>query len=187
MFGLTLVDHLRLTFGHVIYTHRAHTQLAWRHARWDRWVQGAEALLMLVAALASVALVFSGEMAYGVVSATAASLAVCALVVRLVFAFDRSAGAHRICSARLWAIREQYRALLADVKDETLTLDDARERRDELMSRLHAIYENAPPADSSVYDAARRAVPGPQEVALTDEELDRFLPVSLHKGGSSAA
>jgi hypothetical protein len=187
MFGLTLVDHLRLTFGHVIYTHRAHTQLAWRHARWDRWVQGAEAVLMLVAALASVALVFSGETAYGVVSAIAASMAVCALVVRLVFDFDRSAGAHRVCSARLWAIREQYRALLADVKDENLTLDDARERRDVLMSKLHAIYENAPPADSSVYDAARRADPGPQEVALTDEELDRFLPVSLHKSGNSAA
>jgi hypothetical protein len=181
MFGLTLVDHLRLTFGHVIYTHRAHTQLAWRHARWNRWAQGAEALLMLVAALASVALVFSGETAYGIASATAASLGVCALIVRLVFDFDQSASAHRVCSARLWAIREQYRALLSDVKDETVTLDGARERRDVLMSMLHAVYEHAPPADSSVYDAARRAVPDAQEVALTDAELDRFLPVSLQK------
>ena len=187
MFGLTLVDHLRLTFGHVIYTHRAHTQLAWRHARWNRWAQGAEALLMLVAALASVALVFSGETAYGVVSATAASLGVCALIVRLVFDFDRTASAHRVCSARLWAIREQYRALLSDVKDESVTLDAARERRDVLMGMLHAVYEHAPPADSSVYDAARRAVPGAQEIALTDAELDRFLPVSLHKGGKAPA
>jgi len=28
MFQLSLVDHLRLTFGHVVYRQRAHSQLA---------------------------------------------------------------------------------------------------------------------------------------------------------------
>ena len=41
MFPLSLVDHLRLTFGHVIYSHKAHAQAAERQARLDRWLNEA--------------------------------------------------------------------------------------------------------------------------------------------------
>ena len=187
MFQLTLVDHLRLTFGHVIYAHRAHSQLALRHALWNRWLLGAEALLMLGAALASIALMLTGQTTYGVLTAVASAAAVGTLIVRLAWDFDRSASAHRACSARLWQIREQYRAVIADVRDESLTLDAARERRDALMGMLHAVYENAPPADRKVYEAARQALPTTDEGDLTDEEVNQFLPVSLHKGGTPAA
>lgn len=183
MFGLSLVDHLRLTFGHVIYTHRAHAALAWKHARWNRWLLGGEAILMLAAALAAVAVVSTGQTAFAVVAAVAAALAVCAVILRLVFDFDGSAVAHRACSARLWHIREQYRALLADLKDEHLTIDRARERRDELAGMLSAVYEHVPPADRAAYEAARRALPVEDETPVTDEEVDRFLPLALQKGG----
>jgi hypothetical protein len=187
MFGLTLVDHLRLTFGHVIYSHRAHSQLAERHARWNRWLRGGELLLMLSTALASVALLTTGEMAYAIATAVAAVLAVCLLAARLVFDFDASESAHRSCSARLWHIREQYRALLADLKDGALTLEGARERRDALMLTLQDVYENAPPADRAAYQSARQAIPADHEAVLADEEVDRFLPPSLQKGGTTAA
>jgi hypothetical protein len=187
MFGLTLIDHLRLTFGHVIYAHRAHAQLAARHAAWNRWLQGAEAILMLAAALASVALIVTGAAAYAVVTAIAAAIGVCTLVIRLVFDFDRSASAHRTCSAELWYIREQYRAVLTDMKDESLSIESARERRDALMAVLHAVYEKAPPADRRTYEAARHALPATHEGDLTDEEVDQFLPASLQKGGRPAA
>ena len=187
MFDLTLVDHLRMTFGHVIYTHRAHAELAARHARWNRWTQAAEALFVLTAALSSMALVSTGYSQLAVVCAVAGSAAVATLVARLAFDFDRRASAHRDCSARLWHIREQYRAVLADLQDGQLTLEGARERRDVLMSRLQAMYENAPPADRRIYEAARSSSPGAHENALTDEEVDRFLPASLQKGGKSAA
>jgi hypothetical protein len=187
MFALTLVDHLRLTFGHVIYAHRAHAQLAARHATWNRWLQGAEAILMLAAALAAIALVVTGWSGYGVMTAITAVLGAGTLIVRLAFDFDRSASAHRACSARLWYIREQYRAVLADVKDETLTVDAARERRDTLMAMLHAVYENAPPADRGAYEAARQALPGTHEGDLSDAEVDQFLPEPLRKGGQPAA
>ena len=186
MFGLTLVDHLRLTFGHVIYAHRAHSELALRHARWHRWLQAAEAILVFTAAIAALAVTFTGRTPYGVIAAVTASAAVIALILRLAFDFERSAYAHRACGARLWRIREEYRAVLSDLKDDLLTLDAARERRDALMARLHAIYEEAPPADRAIYEAARKALPGTDEGDLTEEEIDRFLPGSLQKGGKPA-
>lgn len=187
MFGLTLVDHLRLTFGHIIYTHRAHARLALRHSRWSRGLQVAEAVFVLGAAASSILLLQTGWAGYGIATAGTATVAVLILAIRLVFDFDNSAATHRTCSAQLWHLREQYRALLADLQDQSITLDIARERRDELMQRLHELYKNAPPFDRSAYEAARAALPAQHESVLSDEEVDRFLPESLKKAGKSAA
>jgi hypothetical protein len=187
MFGLTLVDHLRLTFGHVIYTHRAHSQLAVRHARWSRGLQCGEALAVIATAVTAMVSVQTGAGAYAIAAAVTAIAALIVFVVRLVFDFDTAASTHRACGAHLWALREQYRALLADLQDGSITLDVARDRRDALMQRLHDVYESAPPFDRQAYEAARAALPAQHEGALSDEEVDRFLPEALRKGGKSAA
>jgi hypothetical protein len=185
LLGLSLADHLRLTFGHVIYSHKVHTISAARHTRWDRSLKAAEALFMLATAVAAASLVFTLSPTHAIIAAAAATLGMCVLVVRLAFDFERSALAHRSCSTRLWLLREQYRALLADLKDGALTVDAARERRDALMATLHRIYENAPPADRERYQSARQALASVDESALTDEEIDRFLPPSLQKAEDS--
>jgi hypothetical protein len=187
MFGLTLVDHLRLTFGHIIYTHRAHSRLAMRYARWNRWSQAAEAGFMLIAAISSIALISAPQVPLAIVTAVAACGAIVTLLLRLVLDFDKRAAAHRTCSAQLWHLREEYRALLTDLKDGGVAIDQARERRDAVMHALHAVYEHAPPADRRTYEAARKALPTVHEDGLTDEEVDRFLPSSLKKSGKSAA
>jgi hypothetical protein len=187
MFQLTLVDHLRLTFGHVIHTHRAHARLALVHGRLGRSLLGAEAILVAAAAATSLALVQTGHSGYAIATGVSGTLALLVLVVRLVFDFDGSAGTHRTCSAHLWHLREQYRALLSDLQDGSITLDEARNRRDELMLRLHDLYKNAPPADRDAYDAARAALPSPHDAAANDEEVDRFLPDALKKDNQPAA
>ena len=47
MFQLSLVDHLRLTFGHVVYRHRAHSQLALTLSKWSRRLRAGEVVLMI--------------------------------------------------------------------------------------------------------------------------------------------
>lgn len=185
MFGLSLADHLRLTFGHVIYTHKVHATSAARHARWDRWLKGAEALFLLVTAVAAAAVVFTPQPPVAMVAAGAAVGAIAVLIIRLAADFEGSALAHRACSARLWHLREQYRAVLADLKDGALTIEAARDRRDALMATLQRIYEHAPPADREQYQSARQSLAALDEAVLSDEEIDRFLPASLQKGGGA--
>jgi hypothetical protein len=181
VFGLSLADHLRLTFGHVIYSHRVHAMTAARHARWDRWLKAAEALLMLLTAVAAAALVLTPDPRLAIAAASTAGLGMTVLIVRLAFDFERTSLAHRTCSTRLWHVREQYRAVLADLKDGALTIEAARDRRDALMATLQRVYEHAPAADREKYQSARLSLATLDEARLTDEEIDRFLPPSLQK------
>ena len=181
MFGLSLVDHLRLTFGHVIYSHKAHTVAAERHAQFDRWLKAGEALLMLLTTILAVALAFTLNPVHAWAAAVSATLAMGILIVRLTTHLDRSSHTHHVCGAHLWHVREQYRALLSDLRDGVLTPEAARDRRDGLMAALHRIYEDAPLPERARYRTARESLGPVQEAALTDEEIDQFLPASLHK------
>jgi hypothetical protein len=185
MFQLTLVDHLRMTFGHIVHRHRAHAQIAYSRSRWNRGLRAAEALLMTGVVVAALGAAFGRGYAYEIGSAVLAVLALACLLLHLTLDLDRSAQAHASCATRLWHIREQYRALLSDLSDGAVDIDTVRRRRDELAAELGSVYESAPPADPQAYQTAGAALLTADERALTDEEIDRFLPKSLQSAGES--
>ena len=186
MFELTLLDHLRMTFGHIVYRHRAHEQIAYSRARWNRGLRGAEALLMTGVAVTASGAAFGRGYAYAIGSVVLAVLALVTLLLHLTFDLDRSAQAHAACARSLWLLREKYRALLSDLSDGAIDVDTVRRRRDELTMELSGVYENAPPADHQRYQTAAQAILTADERALTDEEIDRFLPKPLHATGKYA-
>jgi SMODS and SLOG-associating 2TM effector domain family 4 len=186
MVGLTLLDHLRLTFGHVVYRHKAHSQIAQARARQGRWMRVSEALLMTAAAGVSMAAALGLGRGFAFAAAALTTTALVVLLLHLTLDLDASAVVHGACAARLWPMRERYRSLLSDLVDGAIDPDVARERRDLLLNELHGIYEQAPPADQPAYQAAGRAAALASEGALTDEEINVFLPKSLHKAGKSA-
>jgi ABC-type transport system involved in cytochrome bd biosynthesis fused ATPase/permease subunit len=186
VFDLTLVDHLRMSFGHVVHRHRAHTQVAHSRSQWNRGLRAAEALLMTGVAVATLAAAFGRGYGYGIASAVLAVLALAVLLLHVTFDPERSAQAHAACAAQLWHIREQYRALLSDLSDGAIDVDTARRRRDELTTELRGVYENAPPADHQAYQTAGESLRTADERALADEEIDQFLPKSLQTAGKSA-
>ena len=183
MFQLTLLDHLRLTFGHVVYRHKAHADIARSTARRSRWIRGAEAILIAATAFTAVAAAFGKGQAFSIASAILAGVSLITLIVHLTFDLDTSARAHATCAARLWQVRERYRALLSDLSDGALEVDEARRMRDALALELNAIYQDAPPADREAFEAAGQAAA--HEGALSDEAIDLFLPRSLQKGATA--
>lgn len=176
MFDLSLMDHLRLTFGYVVYRQKAHADLARTRGRWSRASKGAQAVLMLTVAITAVAVAAAGRSPLATVAAVCGALALGVLLVQLTFDDDAVTQAHAVCAARLWDIREQYRAVLADLADGAIDSATARQRRDVLIAELHDVLRHAPPAGAHSYDAT-----ADEERALTDEQIDLFLPKSLHK------
>jgi hypothetical protein len=176
MFDLSLMDHLRLTFGYVVYRQKAHADLARTRARWSRVSKGAQAVLMLTVAITSVAVAAASRSPLATVAAVCGALGLGVLLVQVILDDDAVTQAHSVCAARLWDIREQYRAVLADLADGAIDSATARQRRDVLIAELHDVLRHAPPAGARSYDATAS-----EEGALTDEQIDLFLPKSLHK------
>jgi hypothetical protein len=187
MFQLSLVDHLRLTFAHVVHRQRAHSQLARTLSMWGRRLRAAEVLLMVAVAFTAGAAALTNRYAYAVVASILAVLAVVTLLGSLMMELDVSAQTHLVCSGRLWLMRERYRALMADLNDGAIDLEGARRGRDDLMNELHTIYERAALVDREAYQSASKAVAGFDDVTFSDEEIDTFLPESLQKTRRTAA
>ena len=182
MFDLSLVDTLRFAFVQAVYQHRSHARAASSLARWSRRFRAAETVLMLGVVVATLAAAFSsgGGRAYAVTSAVLSGLALLALLIHVTFDFESTARAHHVCSTRLWAIREEYRALLADLNDGAIESQAARARRNVLMEEVAAVHDRAPVLTRHLFKASTKEAEGAEELALSDEEIDRFLPKSLH-------
>lgn len=57
---------------------------------------------------------------------------------------------------------------------------DVPARRDELIEELKKIYEFAPDTSSKAYRAAQRALQISEDMTFTNDEINKFLPDSLH-------
>ena len=151
MFDLSLVDTLRLAFGHVVYHYKSHTHAASSLARCSRWFRASEMLLLLGVTITAVAAAFGTGRAYTLASAGMAALALLIFLIHVTFDFESTARAHHVCSTRLWSVREQYRALLCDLNDHAIEPDVARVRRNTLMEEVSAIYDSAPPLTRRIF------------------------------------
>jgi hypothetical protein len=183
MFDLSLVDTLRLGFGQVVHHHKSHSHAASALARWSRYFRVAETVLMMGVILTALGAAFGRGRGFAIAAAVFASIALLAFLIHMAFDFEASARAHHVSSTRLWNVREQYRALLSDLNDGAIEPEVARTRRNLLMDQVTAIYESAPPLTRRIFRASQKPADGAEEIALTDREIDRFLPKSLHVTG----
>lgn len=181
MFRMTLLDHIRLTFGQVVHRHRAHEQIAERLARQLSQSRALELSLLAMTVAATVAAALAQARPFTLIALALATLSLIVRALSVARHLESRVYAHRWCGARLWLIREKYYALLSELADDLIDVDEARERRDDLMSQLHAVYHHAPMVDRPAYQSAREALQAGDDASLSEEELDRFLPASARR------
>jgi SMODS and SLOG-associating 2TM effector domain family 4 len=177
MFQLSLVDHIRLSFGSVATSYRAHARAAERLSA-RAWQSRVVVMCLLSLALGATLLGLIGARPFQIAAIVLTSLALLGFAIAISLDFDARAYAHRTCAARLWLLCEKYRALLAEVHDGLVDLPAVTRRRDELMREVQVVYEHALPADRAAYEIAREAL-GSGESAPSDDEIDKLLPASL--------
>jgi hypothetical protein len=178
MFNLTIVDHVRLSFGHAVQNYTLHTQSADRLRTFSLYAK--MTILTLLAAaigLGAWALLGGGRAVHiAIIVTSALAFAVYAVVTAL--SPDERIARHRFHANRLWLLCEGYRALLAEIHDGLLERGQVLERRDALIQQFHDIHaQGSPPDDAS--GTALKAVRAGRP--LTEEQIDQFLPASLRK------
>jgi hypothetical protein len=183
MFQLSLVDHIRLSFGSVVGAYRGHTAAAVRLAQWD-WYS--KVVTLAIIGLATAAGLLAVRYGGGFQMAAAIMMAIAFTATAVHIAFDPAPRiyGHRAHAARLWVICEQYRALLTEVHDELLDVAAITARRDALLHEFGALFAQSPPADRQTYEIAQKALSGAQLGGYSDQELDQFLPASLRRTGA---
>jgi hypothetical protein len=184
MFQLSLVDHIRLSFGAAATSYRAHSRTAARLAG-RAWQARVIVMLLLGLATAATLVALTGIWRVQIAAAVLTGLALLAHAISISLDLEPRAYAHRSCAARLWQICEKYRALLAEVHDGLVDIPAVTQRRDELMREVQVVYEHALPADRDAYQIARDAL-GAGESAPSDQEIDRLLPASLRQPANAS-
>jgi hypothetical protein len=186
MFQLSVVDHIRLSFATIASAYENHASASSRLARWS-WYVRLSLLALLAAAVALCLLAIVRGRGFQIAAAvlTAAAFVGCTIYVAL--DLERRIYAHRSSAARFWLLTERYRALLAEVHDQSLDARTIAARRDALMEEARACFEHAPPADRQTYDIARKALSGTRGSGYSEEEIDALLPASLRRAKDEAA
>lgn len=72
--------------------------------------------------------------------------------------------------------------MLTDLRlGNNVDIEKIKKRRDELQSRLKALYKCSPRTISKAYTEATKALKECEEMTFSDEEIDKFLPKQLHR------
>jgi hypothetical protein len=184
VFRLSIVDHIRLSFGHVVHNYTVHMRAAERQAAAAMYARTVIPALMAATTALSVAVILGAGRYTQIAAAVASALAFLSYAVVASLGLEDRVLAHRFVANRLWLLCEKYRALLAEIHDGLIDQDAIRVRRDGLIKDFHDIFEHATPTHRSADGAvARQARSG---AGLTDEQIDQFLPESLRHSPQSA-
>jgi hypothetical protein len=184
MFNLTIVDHIRLSFGHVAQNYTRHAQAA------DRLAALALNARLAILVLMGISVGLSAGVALGAGRTVQIALVVTLLIAFLTYALVASIGVeerllgHRYRANRLWLLSERYRALLAEVHDGLLDRDAIIARRDALIQQFGDIDEQGLAAPSAARGRSRAQSPAR---ALTEEQIDEYLPLALRKSAQPPA
>jgi hypothetical protein len=185
MFQLSVVDHIRLTFGDVLCSYQAHTFAAEKLSR-KAWQMKMTILAMLgVGVIACAASIVGVGRAFPIVAGVTVGLAFVGYASYLGLDFDPRVYAHRSCAARFWLLCEKYRALLTEIQDGVLEAHEVRDRRDALIREAHGVYEQAPLADRDAYRLGKGGLSSTNARTMSDAEIDRFLPPSVQRGNTT--
>jgi hypothetical protein len=183
MFNLTIVDHVRLSFGHVVQNYTIHAQAADRLARFAFYARIAVVALTGIGTALSVALLLGAGRAVQIGTAVVVGIAFATSAVLASLGVEERLTGHRYRANRLWLLCERYRALLAEIHDGLVDRDVVLARRDALIQQFNDIHEQGAPAATTGGASSTRTQSAGK--ALTDEQIDQFLPAVLRKSSGS--
>jgi hypothetical protein len=172
MFGLGIVDHVRLNLTRTGENYMVHARAAERLAGLTSRIRIGVLVLILLAAAASVMSLMDLGRWYRVAAVIAASLAFAAHAVYIAWGFEGRVYSHRVCAHNLWLVCERHRALLAEIHDGLLDRAAILQRRDELAAETHSAYGQTFPLDQPAFESLRQSLEAIRHGQGDDAHLD---------------
>lgn len=175
-------SQIRECFGRCAYTHKTHEKMAERLSSFSKRIKWAQIILSAVTTAGIIGIFFTKDsmaFTYGTAIVSVFNLVLSSYVK------DEDTGElaqkHREIASDVWDVREDYLSLLTDIKDQGVTIDALRVKRDALQANLHKIYRRAPHTDAKAYANAQGALKHNEDLTFSEKEIDDFLPKPLKR------
>ncbi len=174
-------SQIRECFGKVVYSHKTHEKMADAYDSKNGWLKFFQIVFAAITASGAISAVFIDDMTLKFVTAGISLITLFLSGYAKNFDPGTLAQIHRETASDIWNIREKYLSVLTDIKDTSFSLEDLRQRRDILQSKLYEIYRNAPHTNCKAYKEAQDRLKNQEDLTFNDEEIDQFLPQALRR------
>ena len=176
-----LEAQIRECFGRVVWSHKTQEKCAdiisGRHNT-IKYIQIGLSALTTTGVLIAV---FGEDKTVGIVTAVLSAILFAINTYVKGHDLGEIAQKHSDSASDLWNIREEYFSLLTDLKAEIIGLDELIQRRDSIQDRLSNVYKGSPRTINNAYTEATKALKLNEELTLSDNEINLFLPNELKK------
>lgn len=88
---------------------------------------------------------------------------------------------HKASATEWLGLREDYISLIADIRANIITDEKIIEKRDELLKEYKTISGKSPNTSSEAYIEASKALKINLDDLISEEEINKFLPVELRR------
>lgn len=163
----------------ILYTYRTHEKAADRYSRWDncrRWT----ALILTVLTTGTLVVAVVGlvmdEVWGNLTVAVIAALATAVSFVGYYFDFADRSRAHSIAGSRVRSIYSRYQSLIGDLEARIISVEHARQMRDDLQEDEAALLLELPRTTKSDYDRASTGIKGDEKPFSSQAEIDARTP-----------
>lgn len=172
---------IRECYGRVVYSHKTHEKCAdilnGRNSAIKVW----QIVLSALTTAGFVGTLFGAGQVAAILGAVISTILLALNSYTKDFDLGELAQKHKQAAADLWLIRERYLTLLVDVSMRRDALHVIQEKRDQLLSELHAVYSGAPSTNYEAYKKAQEALQHLEDMTFSDAEIDSFLPRELKR------
>lgn len=179
---------IRQTFANTVFTHKVQEiacEFQEKYSLIVKWVNIMVVGIVLVIQLLQTA--NSSNIIYSYIGSGITVAEILFLIIQLTFSFEQKAILHKNVALKFMGLRDEYRSLITDVMNSSISIKDTIARRNHLQREYQVICDLSPQTGSKEYAEAQKRLNKRGEVegeqfTWSDEEIDRFLPENLRLG-----
>jgi len=176
-----LDSQIREAYGRVVYTHKTHEKCAEVCLYWQRIIKNVQIWLSAITSGVLIYAIWGDTKVATIIGAVLSTIFAIVTAYTKDYDFGTIAEKHRETAIEIWALRESYLSLIADIQIGDLPLEDVRQKRDHLVASLKTVYKGCPATDAKGYLLAQKALKDAEDMTFSQDELNKILPEALRK------
>lgn len=176
-----LEDVVRCSFSAVVWTHKIHEKQAYLCLKQYKALETVRIIASSITSVGILSLIFVDELWIKIISALVSLITVVISALFKSFNTQDLSNNHKKAAVILLAIRDKYEHLLLNIRVGEKIYDDLNQEYLTLEQEKHNIYKDLPTTSDRAVKMASEALKIRKDNEFPDDEVNNFLPKSLHK------